>query len=253
MDRLKMLISNCKRKCNRASRSPASAVIMPPSIYQDGCRLYIGNLAYEATEQDLSALFAEFDVNAVTIPTNPRTNRPMGYAFVELATPLQAQTAIVSLSGRVVLERMVSVQLAQAPKEVKNTALLEEVQGPSKSIQGHTSDAGSKVIGSPELKFDQASDILWLPSQVSSITSTGHIWEKTVALKFAEAWIRENAGPDSSEEQKIRSFVNLLQELEVPYSKLCSYGSRRVQAILRAQNQVNVPEGSASTKKSLAR
>ena len=222
-------------------------------MYQDGCHLYIGDLAYEATEQDLSALFAEFDVKAVTIPANPHTNRPVGYAFVELTTPLQVQTAIISLSGRVILERMVSVQLARAPQEAKNAAELEEVKGPSKNIQGRTSDSGSKVIDSPELNLDQASDTLWLPVQGLPVTSTDHVWEEAMALKFAEIWVKENVGPDSSEEQRIKSFADLLQELEVPNSRLYSYVSRRVQAILRTQNQVTVSEGSASTNKSHGR
>ena len=68
---------------------------MPSSTYQDGCRLYVGNLAYHGTEQDMRALFADYDVCSVTIPINPRTNRPMGYAFVDLTTPPLAQTAIV--------------------------------------------------------------------------------------------------------------------------------------------------------------
>ena len=66
---------------------------MPSSTYQDGCRLYVGNLAYHGTEQDMRALFADYDMCSVTIP---RTNRAVGYGFVDLTTPLQAQTAIVS-------------------------------------------------------------------------------------------------------------------------------------------------------------
>ena len=47
----------------------------------------------------MRALFADYSVCDVTIPINLRTNRAVGYAFVDLTTPLQAQTAIVSLPG----------------------------------------------------------------------------------------------------------------------------------------------------------
>lgn len=46
---------------------------------------------------------------------NPRTNRPVGYAFVDLASVEQAQAAIAALSGKEILERKVSVQVAQKP------------------------------------------------------------------------------------------------------------------------------------------
>lgn len=46
---------------------------------------------------------------------NPRTTRPVGYAFVDLATANDAQDAIQKLSGQEILERKVSVQLARKP------------------------------------------------------------------------------------------------------------------------------------------
>lgn len=47
---------------------------------------------------------------------NPRTNRPVGYAFVDLATAQEAQDAIQQLSGKEILERKVSVQVARKPE-----------------------------------------------------------------------------------------------------------------------------------------
>lgn len=53
---------------------------------------------------------------SVSIPKNPRTDRPVGYAFVDLSTPTEAERAIAELSGKEVLERKVSVQLARKPE-----------------------------------------------------------------------------------------------------------------------------------------
>ena len=57
-----------------------------------------------------------FTSESTSIPVNPRTARPVGYAFVDLATATEAQRAIAELSGKEVMDRKVSVQLAQKPK-----------------------------------------------------------------------------------------------------------------------------------------
>jgi len=82
----------------------------------EGRRLYIGNLAYATTEGELKTFFKDFLVEAVSIPTNPRTTRPVGYAFVDLSTPTEAERAISELNGQNILERKVSIQLARKPE-----------------------------------------------------------------------------------------------------------------------------------------
>ncbi|KAF4970814.1 hypothetical protein FZEAL_9971 [Fusarium zealandicum] len=82
----------------------------------EGRRLYIGNLAYATTEGELKDFFKNYLVESVSIPKNPRTDRPVGYAFVDLSTPTEAERAIEELSGKEILERKVSVQLARKPE-----------------------------------------------------------------------------------------------------------------------------------------
>jgi len=82
----------------------------------EGRRLYIGNLAYATTEGELTTFFAGYDVESTSIPVNPRTNRPVGYAFVDLKSAEEAEKAISNLSGKEILERKVSVQLARKPE-----------------------------------------------------------------------------------------------------------------------------------------
>lgn len=82
----------------------------------EGRRLYIGNLAYATTEGELKEFFKGYLVESVSIPKNPRTDRPVGYAFVDLSTPSEAERAIAELSGKDILERKVSVQLARTPQ-----------------------------------------------------------------------------------------------------------------------------------------
>ena len=57
-----------------------------------------------------------------SIPTNPRTTRPVGYAFVDLSTAEEAQKAITELAGNLILDRKVSVQLARKPETAAEKA-----------------------------------------------------------------------------------------------------------------------------------
>jgi RNA recognition motif-containing protein len=91
----------------------------------EGRRLYIGNLAYATTEDQLKEFFSGYDVETTSIPVNPRTNRPVGYAFVDLKSADEATKAIQNLSGQDILERKVSVQLARKPEDNEKKAATE--------------------------------------------------------------------------------------------------------------------------------
>ncbi|KAI4197582.1 MAG: hypothetical protein LQ350_005815 [Teloschistes chrysophthalmus] len=88
----------------------------------EGRRLYIGNLAYATTEGALRDFFTGYSIESTSIPTNPRTTRPVGYAFVDLSTADEAQKAIGELSGKEIMDRKVSVQLARKPETAAEKA-----------------------------------------------------------------------------------------------------------------------------------
>ncbi|PFH55581.1 hypothetical protein XA68_17993 [Ophiocordyceps unilateralis] len=101
---------------NQPADDKAAANEAASASAAEGRRLYIGNLAYATTEEELRAFFKNYLVENVSIPKNPRTDRPVGYAFVDLSTPTEAQRAIDELSGQEILGRKVSVQLARKPE-----------------------------------------------------------------------------------------------------------------------------------------
>ncbi|EEQ34153.1 glycine-rich protein [Microsporum canis CBS 113480] len=91
---------------NEANGAAQAAANPDPSAVSadEGRRLYIGNLAYATTEGELKDFFQGFNVESTSIPVNPRTDRPVGYAFVDLATAQEAQDAIAALTGKEILE-----------------------------------------------------------------------------------------------------------------------------------------------------
>lgn len=64
-----------------------------------------------------------------SIPTNPRTTRPVGYAFVDVSTASEAERAIQDLNGKTILERKVSVQLARKPEPAAEGTATEGKEG----------------------------------------------------------------------------------------------------------------------------
>ena len=76
-----------------------------------GRKLYVGNIPYNATEDDLRDVFAEDgrQVAEVAIITDRETGRPRGFAFVTMASDDDARAAIEALDGATVGGRTIKV------------------------------------------------------------------------------------------------------------------------------------------------
>jgi hypothetical protein len=81
-----------------------------------GTRLFIGNLSYAVTEQELKETFTGegIDVRSVRVALDRETGRPRGFAFVETMTDDGAKASIEKLSGRILQGRPIIVEEAQA-------------------------------------------------------------------------------------------------------------------------------------------
>jgi RNA recognition motif-containing protein len=79
--------------------------------------IYVGNLSYEVSEADLTAVFAEYGtVKRVQLPTDRETGRPRGFGFVEMGTDAEEQAAIDALDGAEWMDRDLKVNKAK-PRE----------------------------------------------------------------------------------------------------------------------------------------
>ena len=66
-----------------------------------GRRLYVGNLSFNTTELELRDVFSQFGTVAETkVVTDRETGRPRGFAFVEMSSNEEAQSAISQFNGR---------------------------------------------------------------------------------------------------------------------------------------------------------
>lgn len=81
----------------------------------DGSKLYVGNLKYAATEDELRTLFSEYGtVEEVTIIEGK------GFGFVKFAETEEAEKAKEELSGKEFLGRMLKIDEARPPKKFRD-------------------------------------------------------------------------------------------------------------------------------------
>ena len=83
--------------------------------------IYIGNLNYEITQEDLNEVLAEYGtVKRVHLPTDRETGRKRGFGFVEMETDAEEEKAIEVLDGAEWMGRELKVNKAR-PRENRNS------------------------------------------------------------------------------------------------------------------------------------
>lgn len=96
--------------------------------------IYIGNLSFQAGEEDLREVFAEYgEVTRISLPTDRETGRKRGFAFVEMAEEAHEDKAISELDGAEWLGRELRVNKAR----------------PRNESGGRRSDSGDRLKSNP--------------------------------------------------------------------------------------------------------
>jgi RNA recognition motif-containing protein len=82
--------------------------------------IYVGNLSYEVTPEDLNEVFSEYGtVKRANIPTDRDTGRSRGFGFVEMQTEAEEQKAIETLDSAQWMGRELKVNKAR-PREKRS-------------------------------------------------------------------------------------------------------------------------------------
>ncbi|HEY1663582.1 MAG TPA: RNA-binding protein [Verrucomicrobiae bacterium] len=98
-------------------------------------KLFVGNLSFNVTENDLNDAFAAHGtVTETNLMMDRVTNRSRGFGFVTMSTPEEAQKAIDSLNGTEMAGRALTVNVAK-PRE-------ERSGGERRSFSGGGSSGG---------------------------------------------------------------------------------------------------------------
>ena len=91
-----------------------------PLLAQKGppVNIFVGNLAFTVTEQDVRELFAPYGVvERINLITDRETGRPRGFGFVEMADDQAARAAITALNGKELAGRALNVNEARQREE----------------------------------------------------------------------------------------------------------------------------------------
>lgn len=82
-------------------------------------KLYVGNLSFKATEEQVHALFAEVGVqpDSLTLLRDRLTGQPRGFGFAEIKDDAEAEKAIAALNGKDFLGRALVVNEARPQRE----------------------------------------------------------------------------------------------------------------------------------------
>ena len=83
-----------------------------------GKKLYVGNLSFDTTDQELEQAFAEYgEVVSATVVRDRDTDRSRGFGFVEFAQEEDARKAKEAMNGKELGGRTLKVDEARAPRE----------------------------------------------------------------------------------------------------------------------------------------
>ncbi|XP_019394888.1 PREDICTED: probable RNA-binding protein 19 [Crocodylus porosus] len=86
-------------------------------------RLFVRNLPYSATEEDLDKLFSKYGpLSEIHFPIDSLTKKPKGFAFITYMIPEHAVKAFAEVDGQVFQGRMLHVLPSTLKKEVENTS-----------------------------------------------------------------------------------------------------------------------------------
>ncbi|HUX48911.1 MAG TPA: RNA-binding protein [Dehalococcoidia bacterium] len=116
-------------------------------------RIYVGNLSYDVTEDELQKEFLAYgEVISASILNDKFSGRPKGFGFVEMASKSEAEAAITGLNGKVLRERTIVVNEARPRSDNRGGGSYGDRRGGGYG-GGYGSDRGGRPRGGRQKRY----------------------------------------------------------------------------------------------------
>jgi len=110
--------------------------------------IFVGNLLFEATEQDVRKAFEEFGgVASVAIVMEKKGIKSRGFGFVEMPVDHEAQKAIATLNGKDFMGRVLNVSPAHPKSEADKEKIKRKMSEPKAKVEPVPEKIGEHKIG----------------------------------------------------------------------------------------------------------
>jgi cold-inducible RNA-binding protein len=128
--------------------------IQNPRLEEAIMKIYVGNIAYDLTEDELAAEFGAYGkVESVAIPSDKLSGRPRGFAFVEMAVKSEAEAAIAGLNGKTLKERTIVVNESRPSPDNRGGGSYGNRRGGYGSSGGYGGGRGGRSSGSRPRRY----------------------------------------------------------------------------------------------------
>lgn len=116
-------------------------------------RIYVGNLSYDLTEEELQKEFLAYgEVISASILNDKFSGQPKGFGFVEMASKSEAEAAITGLNGKVLRERTIVVNEARPRSDNRGGGSYDDRRGGGYG-GGYGSDRGGRPRGGRQKRY----------------------------------------------------------------------------------------------------
>ena len=117
-------------------------------------KIYVGNLSYDVSEDELSAEFGTFGkVESVAIPADKFSGRPKGFAFVEMASKSEAEAAITGLNGKTLKDRTIVVNESRPRPDNRSGGSYGNRRGGGYGGSGYGSGRSGRSSGGRQRRY----------------------------------------------------------------------------------------------------
>jgi RNA recognition motif-containing protein len=117
-------------------------------------KIYVGNLSYEVTEEDLRQEFGAFgEVASANIITDKFSGRPKGFGFVEMASKSEAEAAITGLNGKTLKDRTIVVSESRPREDSRDGGSYGDRRSGGSGSGGYGGGRGGRSGGGKQRKY----------------------------------------------------------------------------------------------------